>query len=792
MLKNYVSVAIRNIWRNRSFSFINIFGLAASLSVCLVVISILVQNFSYDGFHVNKDRIVRLVESHQIFDMRIPFASVPWPAGEYFKEHSEAVEDMATIARFTGALSTGDNVFNVSGLYADDSFFNVFSFSKETAGASLNLPYTIMLSSTAAEKYFGTENPLGKVVSITNLGEFTVAGVVKDAPVTSHIQFELLISLSTLPIVKKELISNWKEFGKDQSIYHYFLLKEGKSEAELMPIVSAMMKEKYPVNEEKVEYRFQRFNSIAPASEWMNNEITNVPPSGSAYFLLGIAVLIMVCAGFNYTNLSIARSLTRAREVGLRKVSGASRKQVYAQFIAEATIISLFALIIALSFVPLLQDAFTSLLGGGQGISFATDYRVYLFFLLFTLLVGWAVGALPASLLSKFKPVEVLKDSSGLRVMKGIGLRKALIIFQFAMSVVFLISANVITQQFQFAMNGPMGFSHNNVISVMTQGEDYRKIQAMAAQQKEALGISASSFLPGTNRGASEPMENPDTKQNADVFFLSGDQNLISSIDLKLVAGRNFPSNMLDSTERFILVNETLVKQLGYQTPADALSKTIKTERGTTLEIIGVLKDFHYRPLDADVPIGPAAIRFRPFEFGIVNIKFQPTDKNQLIASLEKAWKKLNNGHPFEYAFFDEQIQRSLNRYRIMNGLMKFVSFLTVTIACLGLLGMALYSSHTKLKEIAVRKVIGATEWQVIMHLSKGFVINLILACGLALPIGYFINKMWLDRLPYHIDITLGLLMSGVLLIFLVGLLTIISQTWRAAATNPVKFLKRE
>jgi putative ABC transport system permease protein len=792
MLKNYVIVALRNIWRNRSFSFINIFSLAASLSVCLVVISILVQNFSYDNFHHNKDRIVRLVESQQIFDMRIPFASVPLPVGDYLKEHSDAIEEMTTMVPFNGAVRAEENVFNSSGLYADDSFFKLFSFEKETIAGSLRQPYTVIMSHSAAEKYFGTESPVGKVISITDLGEFTVTGVVKDPPVNSHIKFELLLSLSTLPILKKELINNWQEFGENQSIYHYFLLKEGKSEADLMPIIAAMMKDKYAVNEEKVEYRFQKFNSIAPSTEWMNNEVSNVPHGASAYFLLGIALLIMVSAGFNYTNLSIARSLTRAREVGLRKVSGASRQQVYGQFIAEATIISLFALVVALAFVPLLQDAFTSLLGGGQGISFATDYRVYIFFFLFTLLVGWAVGALPASLLSKFKPAEVLKDSSGLRVMKGIGLRKTLIIFQFAMSVVFLISANVITRQFQFALDGPMGFNHNDVISVMTQGDDYRKIQAMAAQQKEAIEISASSFLPGTNRGASEPMENPDSKQKSDVFFLSGDQSFISSIDLKLVAGKNFPLNMNDSTERFILVNETLVKQLGYQTPSDALSKIIKTEKGISLEIIGVLKDFHYRPLDADVPIGPAAVRFRPHEFGMVNIKFQTADKDQLVASLEKAWKELNNGHPFEYAFFDEQIQRSLNRYRIMNGLTKFVSLLTVTIACLGLLGMALYSSHTRLKEIAVRKVIGATEWQVVMHLSKGFVINLMVACGLALPIGYFVNKMWLDRLPYHIEITVGLLLSGVVLIFLVGMLTIISQTWRAAAMSPTKFLKRE
>jgi hypothetical protein len=271
----------------------------------------------------------------------------------------------------------------------------------------------------------------------------------------------------------------------------------------------------------------------------------------------------------------------------------------------------------------LLQDAFTSLLGNSQGVSYATDYRVYIFFVLFTLLTGWAVGALPASLLSKFKPAEVLKDSSGLRLMKGIGFRKALIIFQFAMSIVFLISANIITKQFQFAMNGPMGFKHNNIVSVMTQGDDYKKIQEMASQNKDAIQISVSSLLPGTNRGASEQMENPATQQKSDVFFISADRHFISTIDLKLLAGRNFPEEASETTERFVLVNETFVRQLGYQNPAEALGKTVITERKAELEIIGVLRDFHYRPLDANAPIGPAAVRFRPFEFAMVHIKFQ-------------------------------------------------------------------------------------------------------------------------------------------------------------------------
>lgn len=791
MLKNYFVVAFRNLWRNRSFSFINIFGLAVSLSVCLLVISMLVQNLSFDTFQKNSDRIVRLVQTHKIFDMHIPFATVPLPAGDYISEHSDAIQQRATLVKFQGDARLDDNVFSVNGFYADDSFFDVFSFEKASDAGSLNRPYTVMVSRTTAARLFGAKDPVGQSLLLTGLGEFMVTGIVEDAPTTSHIRFDVIVSLPTLASTRTALTDNWKELGETASIYHYFLLKPGRDPQELLPVVAAMVKEKYPTNEEELNFRFQAFGSIAPSREWMNNEVSRVPDLASAYFLFGIAILIMITAGFNYTNLSIARALTRAREVGLRKVSGASRLQVYGQFIAEAVLLSMLALLMARAFLPLLQEGFLNLLGHGQGISFAKDYRVYVCFLVFTLVVGWAVGTLPASLLSKFQPAQVLKDSSGLRLLGGIGFRKALIIFQFALSVVFLMTANIITNQFRFATNGPMGFNHSDVVSVMTQGEDYKKVMAMAAQHKDAIEVSASSFLPGTNMGASEVIQNPETQLQADVFFISADTNFIPSIGLKLVAGRNIPRGASETTERFIVVNEAFVRQLGYRTPAEALSRTAKVGNGE-LEIIGVLKDFHYRPLDAAVPIGPAAIRYKPSDFGRVNIRFLATDKTKFVASLEQGWKTLDNGRPFAYAFFDEEIRQSLNGYRIMTGLMKFVSFLTVVIACLGLLGMAIYSNHTRLKEIAVRKVMGASGMQVTVQLSKGFLFSLVAACGVALPVGYWLNKMWLDRLPYHVEISAGMVISAVVLIFGVGIFTIISQTWRAASVNPIVFLKRE
>lgn len=788
MLRNYIIVALRNLWRNRTFSAINIIGLAVSMSVCLVVISIVIQNYSYDRFQTNRDRMVRLTHERHEFGMKIPFASSPIPAGNYLGQNVPGIADAAIVTPYTTDIVVGDDVFQSRGLFADNAFFRMFSFSDHTDPSWLKEPYRMILTSTSAKRLLGGRNPVGQHLEITGLGSFTVEAVIPDPPSTSHIQFAFLLSSATLTDAHHSLVDDWNALNES---YCYFLLDEGTDLSQMQLILDAMSKEHYGSQDQQIGFRLQSFNSIAPAQGWMNNEMSGIPQAASTYFLIGITLLIVLSAGFNYTNLSIARAFTRVREVGLRMVSGASRRQVFTQFVAEAVLISLIALVFALSLLGPLQSQFVNLIGAGRGVDFATDYRVYLAFTLFAVFVGITAGFIPATLLSNFKPAETLKSITGLKLLKRVGLRNALVIFQFVLSIVFLITARVMTTQFQYAMNKDLGFQRSGIINVDLQGEDYRRFAQVISQNKDVSSISASSTLPATNQGAMTSMTNPITKEKADVFFISADPDFVPNLKFKLVAGKNFPEIMLDNQEQFILVNETLVRQMGYGTIQDAVGQEIETE-DSHVRIVGVLQDFHYRPVDADVPIGPCAIRYLPSQFHYANVRIAGDNFESALISVKKSWQKLNNGKAFIYKSYEEMVRNALGRYRIMSTLLTFVSWLAMIIACLGMLGMAMYTLLNRQKEIAVRKVVGATSSQVATTLSRVFLIQMTTASLIAVPLGYFANLLWLERLPYKLDIGPGLLLISVGIVMGAGLLTVLSQSFKFSKANPVNFLRKE
>ncbi|MBS1544955.1 MAG: FtsX-like permease family protein [Bacteroidetes bacterium] len=641
---------------------------------------------------------------------------------------------------------------------------------------------------TSAKRLLGDTDPVGQHLEITGLGSFTVEAVIPDPPSASHIQFAFLLSSTTLIATHHSLIDDWNALNES---YCYFLLDEGTDLNQMQSILDAMSKEHFVSEDQQIGFRLQKFNSIAPAQGWMNNEMSGIPQSASTYFLLGITMLIVISAGFNYTNLSIARAFTRLREVGLRMVSGASRKQIFTQFVTEAVLISLIALIFSLSLLGPLQSAFVNLVGAGRGVDFATDYRVYFAFIVFAVIVGITAGFVPATLLSNFRPAETLKSISGLKFLKKVGLRNGLVIFQFVLSIVFLITARVITTQFQYAMNKDLGFQRSGIVNVELQGEDYRRFAQVISQNKDVSSISASSTLPATNQGAMTSMTNPATKNKAEVFFIAADPEFVPNLKFKLLAGKNFPETMLDNEEQFILVNETLVRQMGYGTIQDAVGQEIETENSRA-HILGVLKDFHYRPVDAYAPIGPCAIRYLPSQFHYANVRIAGDNFESALISVKKSWQKLNNGKAFTYASYEDMVRNALGRYRIMSTLLTFISWLAMIIACLGMLGMAMYTLLNRQKEIAVRKVVGATSSQVATTLSRGFLIQMTTASLIAIPLGYFANHLWLERLPYKLDISPGLLLMSVGIVMGAGLLTVLSQSFKFSKANPVNFLRKE
>jgi putative ABC transport system permease protein len=714
-------------------------------------------------------------------------ATAPLALGEYIKSHGRDVEEVVLMKRFGGDLKSGNQTVSASGLYTSPSFFKTFSFEKENQDFqnALKDPFSIVLTQTAAKKIFGKSSAVGQIISVAGIGEFTVKGIIPDPPSASHIQFEVLLSMATL---ENSLNASQKDWNDMMESYVYLLMRDSKNLENVKGLFRKVIDEFYPnAKDSGVGFDIQHFYEIAPTTRPLGNEMTRVPHAGMGLFLFGVTLVIMISAGFNYTNLSVARSLMRAREVGIRKTSGAIKGQVFYQFIVEAVVIALFALIVAIAFMEILKDAFLNLLGPMNQVSFSDSPLVYLLFVLFALLVGIGAGVIPASILSQLDPVKVLKGVSDLRVISKIGLRKALILFQFVISILFIVSSSVIQRQFMYAMSKELGFEKDNIVNVELKGNDYSHVINALAQQRNVINMSASGYLPATNMFAGATMQKPGSDQKTDIVFMAIDQNFISNLKIQLIAGSNFPNNLNDQHEQFTIVNEQAVKWLGYKSADQVLGKIVRID-SVDLQVLGVVKDFHYRPIDARDPIGPFVFRYKPSDFNYINVRLQTNDP-ETIAELEGLWKQVDQNHPFTYYFFEDQLKNVLNGYRIMSGLTKFVSILAVSLACLGLLGMTMYTIQTRQKEIAIRKVLGASNQYLVALLSKSFLVNLTTASLIALPLSFFLNKFWLDQLSFKIELSVWAMLWDVALIVVIGLLTIITQTYRAAASNPTKVL---
>lgn len=793
MLKNYFLIALRNLWRNRSFSIINIAGLSVSMCVCLLTISMIVESYTSDEFHENKDRIVRITHQQKDFFNHISlFATAPVPLGRYFRDYVSGVEDVAVLKRFGTDITVGDRTFFATGLYTDPSFFHVFSFDEGDVNLTnaLSLPYSVVLSQTLAEKFFGDSNPVSKTISLYEIGECTVTGVIPDPPTNSHIRFEVLLSSSTLQTMHEATnpLDDWHTMTDS---YVYVLMREPSESSSFNEVLSSITDQHYPEAREKaLQFQAQPFTEIAPARQYIKNEMTKIQTAEVGFFLFAVTLVIMLSAGFNYTNLSIARSLTRTREVGIRKVSGARKRQVFVQFIVEAVVLSLGALLLAIALLPNLKDAYLALLGPMNQITFSDSYLTYLLFLFFAVLVGICAGFVPASLMARLDPVKVLNDLSGIKLLSGLGLRNALILFQFVISILFIITSSVLFRQYQYGMSEKLGFDKENIVNIELKGNDYEKVANIFSQHKDVSLVSASSGMPATHQVSVSTLKNEATGDSIHVTYFSVSDMFIKNLKIKILAGSDFSLNQSSTNEQFVVLNERAVEWLGYSSSESVLGNLV-TIGGEELQVIGVVQNFHYRPIDTRDPIGPFAFRYKPSEFRYINLRLQSNQLGNTMAELESLWKKIDTEQAFTSYLFADQMKNVLNGYRIMSGLTRFISVLAIGLACMGLLGLTIYIAQTRKREIAIRKIHGASVFNLISLLSKGFFINLLAASCIALPLGYFLNKLWLDNVVYKMELKLSFMIADVALLIGFGLLIVMSQTYNVSIKNPTESLHR-
>jgi putative ABC transport system permease protein len=689
----------------------------------------------------------------------------------------------------------------MSGLMTDASFFEVFNFPLEKGNqqTALNDARAIVLTHNAAEKLFGQQEPLGQTISFGDFGEFHVTGVLRPFAGKTHFEFEVLGSLEALPLLEKQgkaspVLENWNNY---YMTYLYFTLRDGHSINEVeraLPEISAKYYAGLQLETRDKGYEFyvQPLKEITPGP-LLSNQMGNGLPTLVLIFMGVLSAVVMIMACFNYTNLMIAKSLTRAREIGVRKVMGARRFQVFTQFVGEATVFSIIALFFSWILLQLLKPAFLELsIGNSFEISLEEDYGLYLYFLAFAIVVGLIAGLLPAGYLSAFRPIKVLKDTGGQKVYSRLAFRKVLIVAQFALSVVFVIVVLVIYKQVNFVMNKDLGIDDSNILNVRLQGVEYEKFANEVANVPGVVRVGGVSHQLGTGADRAS-----DYKRNfADEPFVMRDfivdNNYIDNLGLTFLSGKNFDPSKEGVLERHVILNERALQDFDLKDPVSAIGQTIYADDSLALTVIGVVRNFNFRPLTYE--IGPLVLRYNVKGLMYASAKVIPGQEESVKAHVAAIWKRFDAVHEFNGKMMTDEIADGYKNggfYDIIK-IVGYVSFLAITLACLGMLGMAMYTTQTRIKEIGIRKVMGAESLQVVVALSRSFFALILIAIIIGVPLGYTFGRLFLESFAYKIPISFILIGSGVIIIVVLGSLTIVSQTWRAATMNPVNSLRYE
>ncbi len=804
MLKNYLKIAWRNLAKHKMFSALNIFGLATSMSVCLLLIMILTDQYSYDNFHENGDRIYRVItnKKEKNISIKVPdLATTSLNLAEPLKEVPSLIEKVTRVVQvglhfeINGEVGYPDNV----GFVVDDSFLDMFSFGwlKGDKKTALSNPQSIVLTEKSAKKFFPEGEVIGKTLQYGDLGLFTITGLMPNPPLRSHIYFDYLISYATINTLTKESREQLSIYDEKQ-VWRgmvYTLLEKGSSNKTLDNILSAHAKT-YSDRDPNNHYLFQSqaLANVMPSND-LGNEIGTATPKFVLYFLMSLGFLLMLAACFNYMNLSIARSLKRSKEIGIRKVVGARKKDIIIQFLGEAVMIAFLSLLVALVLLELLIPAFYNLDPFvAQTFHLVRTPQLYLGFFCFSVVIGLLAGVFPAFNISSFQAIQSIKQLSNLNLFSKIGIRKALVTVQFSLSLVFILIVLIVLQQQAHVKQADLGLRTDNLMSVwMNDKINFDVFSQQVAQINGVEGISSSSIDMLTG-GNTETIAR--YKDNKDSFFLEYNavaQNYVDFMEIELVAGENFPEGENSESEQFIILNETAIKRMGYKAPKEALDQTLAlgNDGDINLKIIGVAKDFHHDNVWF-APIKPYALRQGGKFQKKLEIRLSDVNTPATIATIHEVWNKLSLKKSMSAYFIETRMYHLDKFFRMGSRIIGFIGFLTILISCMGLLGMVVYTVEGKLKEVGIRKVLGASESSLNWQLSKGFLILLAIAILIAVPLTVFLGNLWLQNFVLRTSISIWMILFGVGLMLLLALGTIISQTLIAVRVNPVETLKAE
>jgi len=795
MLKNLLLVALRNFKRDKWYSLLNILGLTIGITFSLFLIFYVLDELSYDRYHVNADRIYRIngyAKEPEKAEMK--WAVTQIPLGPTVQRDFPEVE-LAT--RFVPGgkqlFKIGDNQLYVDKVFlADSNVFKMFSwpFIEGDPRTALVVPHSIVLTRSVADRIFGRDvRALGRSI-MSDTVNYKVTGVIPDVPKNSHLLFNALISITSLPPRVLGETGNWGGFG----IYTYVLLKPNARpetlQAKLKPLYDKYMAPIFAQYNIKIRYEVVPMTSIHLHTK-TENEPEQQGSMSYIYIFSAVALFMLIIASINYMNLTTARSARRAKEIGIRKVTGSTKGQLIAQFLVESILTTLFALILSMVLIALLLPTFNLL--SGKTFSFRTLLQpdTYVILLALIVFVGFAGGSYPAFYLSRFNPVDVLKGS--LSTAGGnVILRRVLVVVQFSISMIMLICTLIVYGQLKYLHNIDVGFSKEQVLAIRpnTRQNLGSKVQVFEDEVKkipQVMYVSSSQNDPGDNVGfnlLSMPSDKGYVQKG--VFNYAVDEHFLSTMGIKIVKGRNF-SGPADSAR--ILVNENMVRYYKWDQP---IGKRVKYPGDTSayyMEVIGVVKDFNQRSLyDSIAPL----ILFYQHYSNMISVKLRPEDLPATLAKVESKWKTVFPDLPFEYTFldrdFDSQFAADQRRGKIFTAF----SGLTIIITCLGLLGLIAFTTEQRRKEISIRKVLGAGVGTLVPLFTGNFVLLVGISCLIAFPVAWFFMDKWLNVFPYNTGMSAAPFLLSALAVLVITLLTVTFHTLKAAVGNPSKSLRTE
>lgn len=799
MISSYIKTSGRNIVRNKLFSAINILGLAISMSVGLMLISILADTYSYDRFHTRYHRIYRVLSEYEYLGNSNygDLATTSLKAAKSIDDTFTGHEGTAVLcAGFSGDAKHNETTVPLHGYWANDNFFQVFTFPlvQGNAATALREPFSVVITESSAKKLFGSGKALGETIQLNQDREYTVTGVMKDIPVFSHMKFDLLGSLSTRQTTEKD---NENEFAWDNvwNTWVYILMPEDPDlKAFQAKLNQLSQKEDATLKDTHIRLKLEPLSQVM-VSENKGNEMGRTLGRTLLLAFLGLTVVVILSACFNYTNLSVARALRRSKEVGIRKVIGAVKGNVMSQFMTEAVIISLLSLLAALLLFIFIRPFFLSLNPDVQELlRLELSPALLICFILFAIVIGLAAGFFPSLYFSKVNATQVLKGTSTGKATSKLTTRKALIVFQYCLSLMLITATLIMYKQYSHFLNFDLGFNTKDILNIDLQGNNPEVLINELNELPEVKGISKSAIVSSTGDRWGLNMKNPNNPDDSAAVSINMiDENYLQLHEHKLLAGRSFNYKSKDAIENEVIVNEQVLKRFGIanRIPSNAIGQAIKID-GKELTIIGVMQNFQYGR--ANTKSGEEVVlRYIDDNPEYLNVKVNTTDMPALQAKIEAIWKKHDDIHPYNAKLYEDQIKEGFKGLDASMKLAGFISFLAIVIATLGMLGMVVFTTETRVKEVSIRKVLGASEGRLLFLLGKGFVILLAIATLIALPVTYlFFDNVMLPALANHAPIGWSEMTVGVVTVLFIAFALIGVQTIKIARTNPSHVLKNE